>query len=343
MLPQLVESKLADRWGLQVLTPAFAFWGGGAVAWYVGQQGLSSDHLTHLAASFGKLPGLAQGVLLIAALMLVSASGAAVAQVSSVVIRLLEGYRWPAWVSGPLRKRAIRHREDARKQATARLETGNQLADAQAEDIMRWTPAAKGLVMPTRLGNILRSAEARPGDTYGLDVAACWPHLWLVLDSDTRTEITSARAAVNAGARGWLWGALFAVWTIWAWWALPVAVIVTLALYYGSLVPTARIYGDLIYAAFALHRFDLYAGLHWPTPPTPVLEQKTGADVTEYLWRGTSPDGVAFTNGMAPDQKAAEDVNSADPSQIGKQHDPDSTAAGEERPSATHLGPGEAR
>jgi len=337
-------SKLADRWGVQVLTPAFAFWAGGAVAWYVGQQGLSSDHLTHLAASFGKLPGLAQGALLIAALMLVSASGAVVAQICPVVIRFLEGYRWPVWLSRPWRDRAIHRREDAKNRATARLETGNQLADVRPEDIMRWTPAAKGLVMPTRLGNILRSAEARPGDTYGLDVAVCWPYLWLVLDSDTRTEITSARAAVNAGARGWLWGALFAVWTIWAWWALPVAMVVTLALYYGSLVPTARIYGDLVYAAFALHRFDLYAALRWPTPPTPELEKETGAQVTEYLWRGTAAGGIAFTSGIATDHEAAEDVRSAIPPQAGKQRDLNSTtAAGDERPSEIKLGPGDTR
>jgi len=306
LLPPVVNSTLADKWGLQVLTPAFAFWGGGAVAWYVGQQGLSSDHLTHLAASFSKLPGLAQGALLIAALMLVSGSGAVVAQVCPVMIRLLEGYGWPARLSRLPRTRAIRRRKEARERVTARQETGNQLADVRAEDVIRWTPAADDLVMPTRLGNILRSAEARPGETYGLDVAVCWPHLWLVLDSDSRAEITSARAAVNAGARGWLWGALFAVWAVWAWWALPIAAAVCLALYYGSMIPAARTYGDLLYGAFTLHRFDLYAALHWPTPATPELEPETGADVTTYLWRGIAPDSAAFVSGTAPNDKPAE-------------------------------------
>jgi hypothetical protein len=340
VLPQLVESKLADRWGLQVLTPAFAFWGGGAVTWYVGQRGLSSDHLTHLAASFGKLPGLAQGVLLVAALMLVSGSAAVVAQVCPMVIRLLEGYGWPARLSGPLRKRAIRDRNDAHERATERLEAGNRLADTGAEDIMRWTPAKDDLVLPTRLGNILRSAEGRPQATYGLEVAACWPHLWLVVNSDTRTEITSARAALNAGARGWLWGALFAVWTVWVWWALPVAVVVCLALYYGSLLPAARTYGDLIYAAFAVHRFDLYAALHWPTP---VLEPKSGDDVTEYLWRGTRPDGITFTSGTALDEKAADGANRAASPLPGKPGLDSATAIGQERASTANLEPGDDR
>ena len=313
-----------------MLTPAFAFWGGGAVAWYVGQRGLSSDHLKNLAASYGKLPGLAQAALLIAGLMLVSGSGAVVAQVSPVVIRLLEGYGWPARLSKPLRQRAIRHRKDARGHATERLESGNQLADPRAEDTMRWTPAVEDLVLPTRLGNILRSAEGRPGDVYGLDVTVCWPHLWLVLDSDTRAEVTSSRATLNAGARGWLWGALFAVWTIWAWWALPIAVVVCLALYYGSLLPAARTYGDLVYASFALHRFDLYAALHWPTPPTPALEQKTGADVTEYLWRGTASNGVAFTGRTSP--QAAQDAQSAVSAQTDERRNLDSGATTEGLP-----------
>jgi hypothetical protein len=92
---------------------------------------------------------------------------------------------------------------------------------------------------------------------------------------------------------------------VWAWWALPVAVAVCLALYYGSLVPAARSYGDLMYAAFALHRFDLYAALHWPPPTTPALEQNAGADVTEYLWRGIPPDRIAFANRTALDDQPA--------------------------------------
>ena len=55
---------------------------------------------------------------------------------------------------------------------------------------------------------------------------------------------------------------------VWAWWAQPVAAVVCLALYRRSLVLAAHSYGDLIYAAFALQRFDLHercAGRHRPT------------------------------------------------------------------------------
>jgi hypothetical protein len=306
VLPALVSSKLADRWGVQVVTPAFAFWAGGAVAWYTGQHGFSSGRLTRLAAEYGRLPGLAQAVLVIAALMLVSASGAVVRQASPLVIRALEGYRWPKVLSGPLRQHATGRRATARTRVTAQLEAGRKTADPAAEEILRSIPADPGLVQPTRLGNILRTAEGRPGDAYGLDAVVCWPYLWLLLDSATKTEISGTRSALDTGARGYLWGALFVVWTAWNWWALPVALLVCAASYYGSMIPAARDYGDLVAAAFALHRFALYTALRWPVPAAPAGEPEAGADLAAYLWRGLAPAGLAFTGKLAPGYLAGE-------------------------------------
>jgi len=43
------------------------------------------------------------------------------------------------------------------------------------------TPAESDRHMPTKLGNILRAAELRSKDKYGLDAVICWPRLWLLL------------------------------------------------------------------------------------------------------------------------------------------------------------------
>jgi hypothetical protein len=48
--------------------------------------------------------------------------------------------------------------------------------------------------MSTRLGNLLRAAEQRPAVKYGLNSVVCWPHLWLLLDSDTNWTVTLRRA-----------------------------------------------------------------------------------------------------------------------------------------------------
>ena len=64
-------------------------------------------------------------------------------------------------------------------------------------------------VMPTQLGNILRAAEERPKNQYGLDTFICWPRLWLLLPESIKAELTEARMTLNTGARICLWSLLF--------------------------------------------------------------------------------------------------------------------------------------
>jgi hypothetical protein len=115
-----------------------------------------------------------------------------------------------------------------------------------------------------------------------------------VLPKDTRDELLQARAALDAAARLWLWSVLFVVWTPWALWALPVAVVVATASYYGSMLDAAEVYGDMVEAAFDVHRGELYKAARWPPTATPGEEARAGAALTEYLWRGTAPPGAAF-------------------------------------------------
>jgi hypothetical protein len=87
---------------------------------------------------------------------------------------------------------------------------------------------------------------------------------------------------------------LFAIWTVLAWWALPISAVVAAATYYGSLLSTAEVYGDLVTAAFDVHRGQLYKAVRWPQPGGPDEESAAGAALTEYLWRGTAPEGLTF-------------------------------------------------
>ncbi len=141
---------------------------------------------------------------------------------------------------------------------------------------------------PTYLRIPVRAAEERPRRKYGLDTVAVWPQFWLVLPKDPKEELIRARMALDAATRVWLWGILFAVWTIWAWWALPVALTAATLTYYGSMLGLAETYGDLLEAAFDVHRLELYKATQWPMPTGPSEEQGAGAALTEYLWRGTT-------------------------------------------------------
>ncbi|MGH8967538.1 MAG: hypothetical protein ACRDXB_19735, partial [Actinomycetes bacterium] len=163
-------------------------------------------------------------------------------------------------------------------------------AEQQAHDL-----PPEGSVMPTRLGNILRAAEDRPRDRYGLDPVVCWPHLWLSLDKETQQELAQSRKELDGAARLWLWFLLFASWSWAAWWAPVVAVAGCAATYYGAILARARGYGALMQAAFDLHRRKIYEALGWPFPEDPDDERTSGESVTTYLWRGIAPPGTRFT------------------------------------------------
>ena len=148
--------------------------------------------------------------------------------------------------------------------------------------------------MPTTLGNILRAAESWPADKYGLDPVKCWPRLWLVLPDTARNELETARARLDSSATLVVWAGLFAVWTVWAWWALPAALVIALA-GYRLVLGSAAVYSDLLESAFDVHRRLLYEALAWPLPRTPAEERALGEALTQYLWRGSDEPSPTFT------------------------------------------------
>jgi hypothetical protein len=195
---------------------------------------------------------------------------------------------------------------DADPVRLAALRTGQRKGISAAETVdlargrklLRRIPESAPLRLPTRLGNVLRAAERAPTDKYGLDSVACWTALWLVLPTDTQTEIAHSRAVLDNAVRVWLWGALFVVWTPWAWWALAVAFVVPAFAYYVSLLGAAQVFGDLVGAAFDLHRTALYRSLRIALPKSPIEERAvTGPLVTNALLGGISDPSMTYTPG----------------------------------------------
>ena len=119
--------------------------------------------------------------------------------------------------------------------------------------------------MPTRAGNILRAAETRPRDRYGLETVLCWPRLWLVLPDDARQEVISARSALYLAVQAWLAGIVFCVWVFWAWWAVPLGLAVAIGVYYLRILGASETYGDLIGSCYDVHRSKLYEACAFPS------------------------------------------------------------------------------
>ncbi|OUC13653.1 MAG: hypothetical protein B0A82_16130 [Alkalinema sp. CACIAM 70d] len=294
-----IGNKLVEQWVANLLTPAFIFWLGGFVA------AMQRFGWTGWQQWFAQLVEPLQLAVLFASLLLVATSAFAIQRLDLVVLRWFEGY-WPTWMN-PI-KQGLLNRQKARLQrldqrwqelAAKRDQTG-QLTVGETDEFvqidwqLRQVPAQPDRLMPTKLGNLLRSAESHPSDKYGLDAIICWPRLWLVLPDGVKKELQEARSDLNTAARVWLWGVLFAVWSIWAWWVLPIALLVTLFAHHWMLNAAAT-YGDLLESAFDLHRFELYKALHWPLPTNPAEEQQLGRQLTEYLWRGSHRDTPQFT------------------------------------------------
>lgn len=288
-MPALLESlgsQLAERWTAMLFTPALVFWLGGLVAW------LQQFGWNRLEMWLNAQSDPIQVALMAGSLLVVAASAFILQQFEQPTIQLLEGY-WPSWLRG-LRRRltqhqrqSFQHKEERWQQLAAQQSLSAEAADEYVvlDAQLRQFPSQPARIMPTRLGNVLRSAEDLPQIKYGLDAIICWPRLWMVLPAPVKTDLQAARADLNTAARVWLWGIGFSIWAIWVWWAIPVGLLIAWFAY-GWMVRTAATYATLLEAAFDLHRLTLYQSLHWPLPRNPAEEKQMGQQLTVYLWRG---------------------------------------------------------
>lgn len=212
------------------------------------------------------------------------------------LVRWLEGYpltRRAGVVLGRLLIARWRRRWE-------RLNALQQRADPRPEDLPAMAEAAARLaklprdperLMPTRLGNVLRAAEDRPAETYGLDTVAAWPELYAVLPERTASLVDDARDQLDMTCRmtaaftlmGVLSAAIlpFSRWTF-----LAVGFLLASALTYRSAISVAENYGRLVNAAVNLHRFDLLTAFHLPLPANPDEERARFHAISSCLRQG---------------------------------------------------------
>ncbi|GIG56013.1 hypothetical protein Lfu02_03850 [Longispora fulva] len=296
-----VGGTLAERWAA-VSLPALVFWLGGLLAWCARRGDLRAPR----AATdwLGGQPALTQAGCVAVALLAVAASGLVVRRGTRTALVLMEGY-WPAPFA-PLRRRLLARVDRAATADRGRfqelagpVQSGKATPDeceeyAALDGRLRRLPS-RGRYLPTRLGNIIRAAETRPGDKYGLDAVVVWPHLWFLLPEHARAEVAAARRALDSAVGVLVWGSLFTLFTPVSPWAAPVGLGVALL---AGLVwaPThARTYAELVEAAFDLYRGSLYTQLRWPLPGDPGAERAEGELLTRYLLRGSDAAHPRFT------------------------------------------------
>jgi hypothetical protein len=308
---------LGQRFFLVALYPATAFWAAvgalvaGRYGWHESlawweQRGRDGSRVWLVA-------GAIVGLLLFGAFLAYWATG---------IVRLYEGH-WQArrglgWLaaSGRWLQRAWYRRLLAAGPGS--FETRTRYFLPQEEQL------AGELLLPSRLGNVLRSAEAYPAspDRYAMDGVFYWPRLYAVLPEAIRTTLEQARSAIDTmlilSLLAWLYvpvaaGILLATgagWQAWPWWlgALGGGLLAGMVAY-RSAVSAALVFGELVRSCFDLYRHDLLKQFGYTIPASLQDEQRLWHNLAQQLVRLGADDDSALRYATAP----AEPITSSPP------------------------------
>ena len=176
-------------------------------------------------------------------------------------------------------------------------------SDAKWERFDQEFPYECRRVLPTRLGNAMRAYETYADSRYGLDGAAVWPRIELLLSAEERSLIADARTEVSFALNCAVCLPLVAAWaaggvvfgSLDLWWllvAVPGGVLAFSLGRLGAVTATFRA-GEPIRAAVDLHRLELYDRLGIRRPSGPDDERALAAAVNRLLLRGSAPPGSA--------------------------------------------------
>lgn len=239
-----------------------------------------------------------------------------------LVIKLYEGYLPPArWVAPWARNRQMQRGKQLYDGARDGLAAAKGMSEgtekerkraevSAAEDALQKSfpvpPAAltADKVAPTRLGNILLSAETYSADRYGVDAVRMWPRLYTLLPATLTDSLAAARDSMEFLLSVSFLSAVYtpaaSIYLItasaslpWVLGTLAISAAISWASYVAALGP-AGVYGEMVRTAFDLHRLDLFRQLRVPMPATPEEERQRWDDVTRLLDRGEPYPGLTY-------------------------------------------------
>ena len=301
------------RWSA-VHKAAVSFWVWGLLAWYWAEHGRRTLHEIETGWSTGQPIDLgwtseatgrwietSLSTSLWRAAVGYLASFAAVWLLTRPVFRLLAG-RWPAplrWLLvSPQRRQLGRDRKRLEKlESTLKTGSATQRQIRECErltwHVHREMPPELDQVQATRLGNVAAAADAWPQLTWGLDPAVCMPRLWPLLPAWIRASLEMSRNELFKSVTWWIRSASIAIWIIWTWWAIPVAVYATWRATRALRNPPVA-YAEAEYVALQHHRLRLYEAMSEPVPSDLDEECAYGEALSTRL-RNTGTKQLDFT------------------------------------------------
>lgn len=294
-----VTGLFDKRFLFRVWFPTFLF---GAVAVLV--AALAGD-LQASVKIWSELPPLVQAWLSTGGLVVVTFVAYICDGLMDGIVRLYEGY-WPDW-AGIGRQICLgvqRHRWQYLSDRMDSLESTASFqedAASRAEYDRLYTkfyhgfPWTESLLMPTRLGNVLRAAEEYSTFAYSLDAPTVWPRLVQYLPDGFQARLSQASLPLTAMLFSATLSFLFAVAGGMAlffasdkWWLFLCVVGGGLGIFvwcYEGAVQRAVEYGVLIRTAFDLYRNELLKALGVPLPLSPRQEREVWGKLTKWWYQ----------------------------------------------------------
>lgn len=144
-------------------------------------------------------------------------------------------------------------------------------------------------IMPTRLGNVLRSAEDAAGKRYELDTIRAAPHIALVAPESHLAYLDDARQQLDTSARLCVVALLVTLETVVflllaGWWLLLALAPYSLAyIAYRASIAAAGQYMGIVSTVMDLNRFKFYEALHVQLPRSPREERANNRELMNLL------------------------------------------------------------
>jgi hypothetical protein len=158
-------------------------------------------------------------------------------------------------------------------------------------------PGRASLILPTRLGNVIRSFEYYPDREYGMDAITLWPRLVASIDKDYAVSVDDAKTSFDFMLNASFLSALTSLVILLAGltnpgalvadvglllWAVEIVFFVLLSYcFYRLSMPRAAAWGGMVKGAFDLYRNKLLSSLGYTRTPGTRKEERE-------LWDGIS-------------------------------------------------------
>ncbi|MFI6459026.1 hypothetical protein [Streptomyces sp. NPDC050528] len=191
-------------------------------------------------------------------------------------VRVLEGYwdRWPitAGFAGVLMELQRRRGQALADRADAEADASPDAQRVAADAARRLNTLPDAALLPTALGNALRSGEFSAGERYGLTTLSSWPRIYPQVSAPLARALSSARDTLDTAVN--LCHAFLACTALLlvalydepgGWWLIALALGSAAVAYKGAVIG-AQAYAGLMHVVYDLHRFDLVDALHHPLP-----------------------------------------------------------------------------